>query len=422
LRARSHHVLGGARWLLGLALLSGSARARAEGPEFGLAEALRAMRAEHPALTAAALAVEAAKFDVRDAALWSNPAASIAYTPGVRASSYDRAGYLNYGLTQFMELSNVPGARKRAAQRLVAASAADQRALLVEMSLDVESALIDLVTAEHKQALIKRALELLNGAADVVEKRFQAGASPRYDTTRIGVTIATAHADHDSALADQARAWAELAAAIGPGMRRLQGSAQYPLERALPLPDASALLALAERERPDLEAARQRKAAADAQVSAAKRSVWSGVGLSALGGFGAAPRQIDVGVGLNANLPVIDRGQGSVPAAESRARQAEASRAALLAPATQRIAGRRREVEARQRALEDYTQRANVASDEMLQEAQAGYVAGRFSVLELADAYSAWRESRLRALDLAAAARQAEVDLEREVGVLLRER
>jgi len=276
-RARSHNALRGnvprgTRWLLGLTLLFGSARARGDEPEFGLAEALRAMRAEHPALTAAALAVEAAKADVRDAALWNNPMASIAYTPGVRASSYDRAGYLNYGLTQFMELSNVPGARKRSAQRLVAASAADQRALLVQMSLDVEEALIDLVTAEHKEALIKRALELLNGAAGVVEKRFQAGASPRYDTTRIGVTIATAHADHDTALADEAHAWAELAAAVGPGMRRLQGTPAYPLETALSLPDASALLALAERERPDLEAARQRKAAADAQVSAAKRA------------------------------------------------------------------------------------------------------------------------------------------------------
>ena len=40
-----------------------------------------------------------------------------------------------------------------------------------------------------------------------------------------------------------------------------------------------------------------------------------------------------------------------------------------------------------------------------------GYVvvtlAGRFSVLELADAYGAWRESRLRAVDLASGIRPA---------------
>jgi len=76
---------------------------------------------------------------------------------------------------------------------------------------------------------------------------------------------------------------------------------------------------------------------------------------------------------------------------------------------------------ARQKALEDYTQRAVASGDEMLEEAQAGYLAGRFSVLELADAYGAWRESRLRAVDLAAAARQAELDLGRALGKSLRE-
>jgi hypothetical protein len=55
----------------------------------------------------------------------------------------------------------------------------------------------------------------------------------------------------------------------------------------------------------------------------------------------------------------------------------------------------------------------------MLVEAQAGYLAGRFSVLELADAYGAWRDARLRALELAAATRQAEIDLSRVVGVRL---
>jgi outer membrane protein TolC len=159
---------------------------------------------------------------------------------------------------------------------------------------------------------------------------------------------------------------------------------------------------------------------AEAQITAARRNVWTGVGVSALGGFGAAPRQIDVGIGLSSALPVVDRGQASVPAAEKRAQAADAYRAAVLLPAAQRIAGMREEVLTRQRALEEYGKRAVVSGDEMLQEAQAGYVAGRFSVLELADAYGAWRESRLRAIDLAAAARKAEVDLEREVGVLLR--
>lgn len=419
--ARSGLCCNVLRTWLTLVLTLPATNARAQQIDgFTLEDALRVMRAEHPALRAAELNVEAAEADVIDARLWTNPSASFSYTPGIRASSYDRAGYMAYGITQFLELSNAPGARKLAAQRTVAASQADQRALALELTFDVEAALVDLVNAEHKVALVERALALLTEAAAIVDKRFKAGASPRYDTTRIGVTLATAHADHDTARADMARAWAMLSAAVGPGMRSLHGSPRYPLDAPLPLPDVDKLLSWLEQKRPDLEAARQRQSAAEAQISAAKRGVWSGVGLSALGGFGAAPRQIDVGVGVSAAIPVVDRGQGSVRAAEKRAQQAEAYQAAVRLPAAARIGGMRQEVEARQRALEDYTKRAEVAGDEMLQEAQAGYLAGRFSVLELADAYSAWRESRLRALDLAAAARHAEIELGREVGVSLR--
>jgi cobalt-zinc-cadmium efflux system outer membrane protein len=395
-------------------------RAEDATAHFGLAAALHALRAGHPLLKAAEYGIAAAQADVRDAKLWTNPSASIQYTPGVRASSYDRAGYLSYGVTQFLELRNAPGARAQAAQHEVLATQAERQGLLLSLSLAVEAALIDVVSAERKVELVAHALTLLDAASAVVHKRFEAGASPRYDTTRIGVTLATAHADLDEAEATRARAWAELGAAVGPGMAGLHGSADYPLETALPLPEAPALLALLEQKRPDLDAARQRKRAAEAQITAAKRSVWSGVGLSALGGFGAAPRQIDVGVGLSAALPVVDRGQGAVPAAEQRALQAEAYQAGVLLPAAQRLAGMREEVIARQRALEDYGKRAVVSGDEMLEEAQAGYLAGRFSVLELADAYGAWRESRLRAIDLAAAARNAELDLEREIGVQLR--
>jgi cobalt-zinc-cadmium efflux system outer membrane protein len=404
---------------LAVALFAANARAQ-QADGFTLQDALRVMRAEHPALRVAELTVEAAEADVIDARLWTNPSASFSYTPGVRASSYDRAGYMAYGITQFLELSNAPGARKLAAQRTVAASQADKRALGLVLAFDVEAALVDLVNAERKVALVERALALLTEAAAIVDKRFKAGASPRYDTTRMGVTLATAHADHDTARADMAHAWAMLSAAVGPGMTRLHGSPSYPLDAPLRLPDVDGLLSLLEQKRPDLQAARQRQSAAEAQITSAKRSVWSGVGLSALGGFGAAPHQIDVGVGLSAAIPVIDRGQGSVRAAEKRALQAQAYQAAVRMPAAARISGLRQEVEARQRALEDYTKRAEVAGDEMLQEAQAGYLAGRFSVLELADAYSAWRDSRLRALDLAAAARHAEIDLGREVGVSLR--
>jgi cobalt-zinc-cadmium efflux system outer membrane protein len=395
--------------------------ARAEPAQFSLAEALRAMRAQHPLLKNVELAVSAAKAEQTVAKLWTNPSLSGAYTAGLRHSSYDGVGYVNYGLTQFLELSNAPGARRRAAGRLISAARADLAATDVQLSLDVEAAIIAVVLAQRKVTLIENALGLLEQAADIVDKRVLAGASPRYDHARIAVTTAIAHSDLGQATADQQRAWAELRAAVGPGMQQLQGTPSYVLEENPPLPEPAQLVAILARHRPDVEAARQRAAAAEANVSVAKRSVFQGVSLSALGGFGAAPGQLDVGVGLAIPVPVIDRGQGAIPAAEAHARQALAYRDAVLIPASARITGMHGEIVARRAALAEYTQRAVASGDEMLREAQAGYLAGRFSVLELADAYTAWRDSRLRALDLAASARNAEIDLGRELGRPLRE-
>ncbi len=411
-------------WILPFASassLSAQSDALEAAPGFSLVDALRAMRTQHPLLRSASFAVRAAQADKRGAKLWSNPTLAGSYTAGVRHSSYDPSGYASYGVTQALELRNAPGARGRVAELLVLASRADYDAVDLELTLDVESAFIDVAAAQRKVELIGRAVNLLDQAAHVVTQRVSAGASPRYDASRIAVTIAGVHADYASSQADLARAQAELRAAIGPGAASLRGTPSYALESEPVLPAPEALLELLVRGRPDLEAARQRAASAHASILAARRSVWPGVAVSLLGGFGAAPSQVDVGVGLSVPLPAIDHGQGAIPAAEARALQAAADAEALLVPARERVVGMRAEILARRRAFAEYGQLAFGSGDEMLTEAQAGYLAGRFSVLELADAYAAWRDARLRVIDLAADARKAELDLGREMGRSLRE-
>ncbi len=389
------------------------------GAAYTLEDALRAMREQHPLLKAALYTVSAAKADRVQAKLWQNPQLAAQYIYGVRHQSYDRAGYLNYGVTQFLELSNAPGARGHAADLTVLAARADYEALLLQMTLDVQSAMVSAVAARRRVELTKLAVELLDHVATVIDQRVAAGASPRYDSARIAVTQAQAHADYSSARADQARANGELRAAIGPGAGALRGEPTYSLEGEPALPPPEQLVELLVKRRPDFEAARQRAASARASITAAKREVWQGMGLSVNGGFGAGPQQVDVGVGLTVALPVIDRGQGSVTAAQQRSAEATAYLDGVVLPARELIYGVHAEVEARRHALERYLARAVASGDEMLVEAQAGYLAGRFSVLELADAYNAWRDARLRAVELAASARQSEIDLARAVGVRL---
>jgi cobalt-zinc-cadmium efflux system outer membrane protein len=390
-----------------------------QGAHYSLDDALRVMKAQHPVLLAAQHAIDAARGDRRATSLWQNPVLGAQYYKSVKDNSYDRAGYTTYGVSQFIELSNAPAARARAANLTVWATRADYGSLVIELSMDVQAALIDVVSAQRKVVMVEQALSLLDHAEKIVDQRVAAGATARYDSTRIAVSTAVAHADYTSLLADLARARGELSAAIGPGNAALHGEPDYPLELAPSLPTAEQLVELLLTKRPDLAAARQRAAAAAQSVEATRRTVWSGLTLSALGGFGNSQGQVDVGVGVAVPLPVVDHGQGMVPAAEARARQAQAQVDALLVPARNRLYGMHAEVLTRRRAYDEYVGRAVASGDEMLKEAQAGYLSGRFSVLELVDAYVSWRDSRLRAVDLAAAARNAEVDLSRTLGVRL---
>lgn len=382
---------------------------------YSLDDALRVL-ARHPILKSAEATIDAARADRVSAKLWTNPTVGATYTKGVAHSSYAERGYVTYGLTQQIELSNAPGARGRAAELGIAAARADFDGLRLSLSLDVEEAFIALAATQRKVSLAERAVALLDHAATVVGQRVAAGAAPRYDAARIAVTTAAAHAELSSLRADAVRAEAELRAAVGPGSEALHGTATFPLEGEAILPSPDQLVTDLSRRRPDIEAARQRAAAAQATITAAKRGVFPGVAVSVLGGVGAAPGQVDVGAGLTVPLPVVDRGQGSVVGAKARAAEAMLYVDAVLVPARLRIEGMHAEVMTRRQALAEYHGRAVTSGDELLTEAQAGYGAGRFSILELVDAYIAWREARMRAVDLAAAARMAEVDLSREAG------
>ncbi len=388
---------------------------------FTLRDALRIMRASHPMLRVQQREVQAREADQVDARLWSNPTLGGNWVKGVRHSTYDQLGYVSFGVSQFVELANVPGVRKRQAGFLVAAADAELRAIEVALSLDVESALIDLVAALRTQRLLEQTLAQIREAARIVDERVRLGAAPRYDAARIAVTLAMAEADEREGMAEIARAWAEFRAAVGPGADALQGEPDYALSDRPALPSAAQLIEQMERAQPELGAARARAKAASQGLLVSRRSVFSGVLVSLGGGFGAGPNQLDVGAGLSVPLPVVDRGQGAIPAARERAQQALSYVEAVRVPAALRLSGMRREVELRREALAQYSAHSIPRGEEMLQQAQAGYQAGRFSVLELVDAYRTFRDAHLREIALGVSLRKAEVELGRVLGRSLRD-
>ena len=72
--------------------------------------------------------------------------------------------------------------------------------------------------------------------------------------------------------------------------------------------------------------------------------------------------------------------------------------------------------ELRRRLAGQYRQKVGEKDIELTRIAQVAYQEGEHRILELLDAYGVTLSSQLRILDLVAAAKQAEIDLERAVG------
>jgi outer membrane protein TolC len=190
-------------WTLALAMLGTPALpALAQSDGYTLDQAVAAMRSAHPMVQAARASVDAALGDAVDAGLWTNPVLSGTWTQAIANSSYGRAGYTTFAIGQFLELSNAPGARRRAANLEVAASRSDLDAVVAQLALDLESAMIERTAAVESVRVLERIGAGLRDAQRIIETRVQAGASPRYDAARIAISLALVDADLASARAD----------------------------------------------------------------------------------------------------------------------------------------------------------------------------------------------------------------------------
>ena len=382
---------------------------------FSLLQAVEAMRRSHLLLQAAKANLRAAAADVVGAGLWTNPVADASYGRSFSNPQNDPVGSVGIGVTQFMETASAPEARRSVARLNEKAVESDSELTLRLLAFDVESACVALTGAAAKVQLYAEANAELDRANQIVSARVRAGAAPQYDASRIAVAVAQARAALADAHADLAQARGDLDVAVGPDAGQLQGLPDIDLFEIATPASLSMLLDETTSARPDIVSIRQRAKAAEAQVTVARRNVLPGFSLRGGVYFGTTPGEFGGMVGVGVPLPIIDRGQGAVSAALARAEVANAIADALTLQATQRVRAFHDETQRRRENFRQYQETGVTLSHGMVQEAEAGYRAGKLSVLELVDAYVAKRDARLRAIELANDARLAEIRLRRAV-------
>lgn len=403
-------VAAGAALLLGvLVALPSSAMAQDEAT-FTLEEALAEMDRAHPMLRYAEQTERAAEGESVAAGLWENPTFEASWLFGVHQNSYDSFGAPMFGLSQFIELSDRPGARRRAADAELEAVRAETGAVRAQLALEVERTFVELLVAHETEAIVQRSVADLERVVSVVEARVAAGASPPYDHDRLLAALAEARAELALVEGERAAARARFDAAVGPRAATLVGKPVYEGEPRDPGP-LEPYLDRARSEQPELRASRARVQALEAEVDLSRREVFPGIGVSVMTGFGQSPGQVDVGVGVSIPLPIFNTGQGSIAAAEARALAAEEKAEGVQIEIEGRVRGAWQRARAAFQAYAAFAREVEGLDTRMLERAEAAYREGRASVLDLIDGLRTVRELEKRRLELSLQAVEADIAL-----------
>ncbi|MGE3773647.1 MAG: TolC family protein [Gammaproteobacteria bacterium] len=386
-----------------------------------LSAAVRAALARHPDLRIADCEIAASSGRRVQAGLRPNPVANLAVENF--AGSDTRRG-LNTAettlqLSQLIELGGKRARRTALADAERELAEWDREARRLAVITRTRTAYIDVLAAQARLALAQDLAALARSVFDTVAAKVRAGkVSPveesraEVDVQRAGIGVATATNALLAARQQLALGWGGDGATLG--------TAQGDLSRLPAHPTLAALLAHLDRNpalaRWPSELARRRRALELAAANGVQN-------LTLSGGVRQFTETDDVGivVGVSVPLPLFDRNQGAILAAQADMAAADAG----LDSARRRLLDR---IYEQHQALQSAVAEEATLRDQVLPLAQRiftatseGYAYGKFGLIEVLDAQRTLFESRALHVDALARYHRAAAEIEGAIGVGLEE-
>jgi outer membrane protein, heavy metal efflux system len=411
-----------------LAALALAAPARSHA-QLTLAGALEAARSSNPGLRAASEAVAAARGRERQAGALANP--TLAY--GREQTS--RAGLGNAQhiaqLEQPLEVSGQRAARRAAARARRAAAEARLDSERAQLDVAVARAFLAAIAAERRAQLATEAATTLSEAQRVSRERLAAGDVSGYANRRLQLEVARYAAARAAIALERRTSRLALAALMGrtaadgdalalpaqlalaerelPALVSAGGAAQAPMS-------LDSLVAHAVRARPEARAAAFDAAAAGAEAQLAlkeripiptlsagyKEERVADPALGSLSGFRGLV------AGLAIPLPIFDRRQGSIEAADADARRLQADLETVRRRIAIEVAEAVAALEAAQAQRDALVPHLGDETRTAIGAVQASYAEGDISLVEWLDAMRAYQDAESTLVTL-----QAEVVLRR---------
>ncbi len=377
----------------------------------GLHEALRLFEENNLSLQRARSEARSFKGEARQAKAYPNPTIQATHEPVWRRGTRQSETYLN--VSQRVEWAG-RSARIEAARQTSAAAQARAATDSAQLALQVAEAYAETATAETRLRRLKQVTRVFRRADSSMADQETEGDASGYAVRRIRLERARYEQRLAAARLETESARRTLARMILPS--ETPSVAAEPLPSAMPPPvsEREALRA-ALRQRSELRRWRLEVGARQATVQAAYREAWPDPSITA--GY---KRQADgfagVFLGVGIALPLFDRNQGNTETTSARL-QAAQTQQSLARREIQNEVRRAHEAYVSSRRQTDLLEGDLLAgADDLLRIAQVSYDEGEMSLVELLDAADAYRDARLRAVDLRADLWKGYFELRRAMG------
>jgi cobalt-zinc-cadmium efflux system outer membrane protein len=334
--------------------------------------------------------------------------------------NYSREGA---GLTEFFQAEqSIPISGRLSLLRQAGASSV--RATEAEGAFDlwqarsgVRLAFYQLIASQEREKVYAAAISEIDGVIRILRDREREGEGSKFDRLRTERERAELLAERALAQAATELERGRLLAFLPPDTQisAVAGAIETGL---LPL-DSAALAQRALSVREDYRAEQRRVEQFRLEQRAAGRlRIPDPVVNAGLKRADVGENQIAKGavIGVSIPLPLFNRGQADVARFAAEQERAAARLQILSQRIRAEIEGNVRAFNVRMQARDRYRQELAESGPELVKIATVAYQEGEIGILQLLDAYRTQRQAQLRMLEIHAAVKQAQIELERVVG------
>jgi cobalt-zinc-cadmium efflux system outer membrane protein len=373
----------------------GQGQGQAQSPALSLPQALRTALSSNPRLSAADRTINMADGRREQANALPNP------TVGVEVDNfaYGQTGVTSGAeytlqISQLFELGGKRGARVQAALGDYDTARWEREASKLELLSETTIAFVEALSVQRKIALLERQAVQLEKLVPQMQKRVEAGASSPSEVTRTQAAAGMVRLERERARVALAVAKRELAALMGKDQPTFAGVAGDFGRISRPAPLEAAIKAI--EENPQLMRWTAVRARRDAELLSARLKPLPDITASAAWRHYSDTGQNAARFGVSVPINVIDRNTGAIREAQEAAQKTESEKAmnrlTLIA-----IVGKAHDTANGAIAQVDLLRRTVLpAARSSLATVEQGYGQGRFTLLEILDAYRTVADAELQ--------------------------